>query len=86
MRHVERRSGSTTTTTTRQYQDTHVDVKLVLSALWITMLFVFAVVGSAIGEEWVYYIAGRVVEVLIHAAIARSAWTWRPPRIESSPR
>ena len=31
-------------TTTRQFQDTHVDVKLVLSALWIAMLFVFAYV------------------------------------------
>ena len=31
-------------TTTRQYQDTQVDVKLVLSALWIAMLFVFAYV------------------------------------------
>src|SRR5664279_5440502 len=28
----------------RQYRDTHVDVKIVLSALWITMLFVFAYV------------------------------------------
>jgi len=33
-----------TTTTPRQYRDTSVDVKLVLSALWITMLFVFAYV------------------------------------------
>ncbi|HEX7535485.1 MAG TPA: DUF6326 family protein [Dermatophilaceae bacterium] len=33
-----------TTTTTRQYQDTPVDVKLVLCALWIAMLFVFAYV------------------------------------------
>jgi Family of unknown function (DUF6326) len=32
------------TTTTRQYQDTQVDVKLVLCALWIAMLFVFAYV------------------------------------------
>ena len=31
-------------TTTRQYQDTQVDVKLVLCALWIAMLFVFAYV------------------------------------------
>ena len=30
------------TTTTRQYQDTQVDVKLVLCALWIAMMFVFA--------------------------------------------
>jgi hypothetical protein len=32
------------TTTTRQYRDTQVDVKLVLCALWIAMLFVFAYV------------------------------------------
>ena len=31
-----------TTTTTRQYRDTQVDVKVVLSALWIAMMFVFA--------------------------------------------
>ncbi len=31
-------------TTTRQYRDTQVDVKLVLCALWIAMLFVFAYV------------------------------------------
>jgi hypothetical protein len=30
----------------RQYRDTPVDVKLVLSALWITMLFVFAYARS----------------------------------------
>jgi hypothetical protein len=32
------------TTTTRQYQDTRVDVRLVLTALWTAMLFVFAYV------------------------------------------
>ena len=31
-------------TTTKQYRDTQVDVKLVLCALWIAMLFVFAYV------------------------------------------
>ncbi|CAN5400538.1 hypothetical protein BH23ACT6_BH23ACT6_04650 [soil metagenome] len=35
---------TTTSTTTRKYQDTTVDVKLVLSALWVTMLMVFAYV------------------------------------------
>jgi hypothetical protein len=34
----------TTTTQARQYQDTRIDVKLVLSALWIAMLIVFAYV------------------------------------------
>lgn len=32
------------TTTTRQYRDTRIDVKIVLAALWITTLFVFAYV------------------------------------------
>jgi hypothetical protein len=34
----------TTTTQAGQYQDTRIDVKLVLSALWIAMLIVFAYV------------------------------------------
>jgi Family of unknown function (DUF6326) len=34
----------TTTTKSGQYQDTRIDVKLVLSALWIAMLIVFAYV------------------------------------------
>lgn len=36
--------SATRTTTAKQYRDTAVDVKLVLSALWITMLFVFVYV------------------------------------------
>ena len=145
------------TTATRQYRDTQVDVKLVLSALWITMLFVFAyvdifgfyradvlnaaldgkvatagftvnqtfltytlayvllpalmvvlslllrprvnrivnivvslvymvtIIGSAVGEDWVYYIAGSVVEVALLIVIARSAWKWPAPEIATSP-
>ena len=144
------------TSTTRQYRDTPVDVKLVLSGLWITMLFVFAyvdifaslradvlkaaldgkvahtgftvnqvfltytlvyilipalmvamsillkprvnrivnitlslvymmtVIGSLIGETWAYYILGSVVEVVVLAVIARTAWTWPPPDVISS--
>jgi Family of unknown function (DUF6326) len=37
-------STPTRTTAARQYRDTQIDVKLVLSALWITMLWVFAYV------------------------------------------
>ena len=138
------------TSTGRQYRDTQVDVKLVISALWITMLFVFAyvdifallradvleaaldgkiaatrftvnqlfltytlayvlvpavmvtlslvleprvnrivnvavslfyivtIIGGAIGEHWAYYLIGSVVEVILLAAIARTAWTWPP--------
>jgi len=139
------------TTTAREYRDTQVDVKLVLSALWIAMLFVFAyvdifgfyradvldaaldgkvattsftvnqvfltftliyilipilmvvlslllrapvnrvtnivvsvlyaisIIVSCIGEEWAYYIVGSGIEVILLAAIARSAWRWPPP-------
>ena len=142
-----------TTTTAGQYQDTKIDVKLVLSALWIAMLIVFAyvdifgflradvlnaaldgkmattgftinqgfltftliyillpalmvvlslllkprvnriinivvsllyiitIIGSAIGETWVYYFLGSAFEVLLLAAIARTAWKWPPPHI-----
>ncbi|RYV49877.1 DUF6326 family protein [Pengzhenrongella frigida] len=144
---------TTRTSATRQYRDTRVDVKLVLSALWITMLFVFAyvdifgfyradvleaaldgevattsftvdqlflaytlvyvllpalmvilslvlrprvnrianiavslvylvtIIGAAIGEEWAYYLIGSVVEVVLLAAIARTAWRWPAPEL-----
>jgi hypothetical protein len=134
--------------TTQQYQDTPVDVKVVLAALWTAVLFVFAyvdifaflradvlraaldgsvvnpditvnqafltatliyvllpalmvvlslllkprvsrisnitvslvymisVVASCIGETWAYYILGGVVEALLLAVIARTAWKW----------
>ena len=138
----------TTTTTTRQYRDTQVDVKLVLCAMWIAMMFVFAyvdifgffradvlnaaldgkvatmdftvnqvfltftliyilpaalmvvlsllltprvnrivnivvslvyiitIIGSAIGETWVYYLLASLIEVILLVAIARTAWKW----------
>ena len=144
------------TTTTRQYQDTQVDVKLVLAALWIAMLFVFAyvdifgfyradvidaaldgkvattafkvnqmflastliyilvptlmvvltlllrprvnrisnivvsvvyaitIIASCIGETWAYYFLGSAIEVMLLAAIARTAWKWPPPQTAPS--
>lgn len=137
------------------YQDTRVDVKVVLGGLWTSMLFVFAYVDifgfwradvingallkdvpgagfeinqsflvlttiyilipslmvivsllapvkinrttniitsaiyavsvalSLIGETWVYYILGSVVEVILLLAIARTAWTW-PTRLATA--
>lgn len=136
----------------RTYQDNRVDVKFVLCALWIVVLFVFAYVDifgffradllnaaldgtvastpftvdqtfltltlfyilppilmivlslvlaprtnrivnvvvspvyaisvliSCIGEPWVYYILGSIIEAVLLAAIARSAWKWPTPR------
>ena len=140
---------------TGQYQDTRVDMKQVLSALWIAMLFVFAyvdifaffredvlragldgrlsgmaqsvdqtfqtaallyillpslmvvlllilkpranritnmaasliyavtVIGSCIGETWVYYLLGSAVEVVLLLAIARTAWKWPRQHVAS---
>jgi hypothetical protein len=139
-------------TTPKQYRDTPVDVKLVLSGLWATMLFVFAyvdifglfradmldaalhgkipntpfsvnqafliytliyivppilmvaltlvlrprvnrtvnivvgflylltIIASCIGETWVYYYGGSLVEVVLLVIIARTAWKW--PTVE----
>ncbi len=144
-------------TTKGRYRDTRIDVKLVLSALWISMMFVFAyvdifaflradvlksaldgkvastgytvnqfflvytlfyvlvpslmvvaslmlkpkvnrvvnvvvslvylvtVIGSAIGEKWAYYLIGSVVEVVLLALIARTAWTWPPTDVTARP-
>lgn len=144
-----------TTTKAEQYQDTTIDVKLVLSALWISMLFVFAyvdifgffradildaaldgkvatmgitidqmflvfttayiliptlmvvlslvlrprvnrivnivvallyavsIIAFSIGEAWIYYLLGSAVEVVLLAAIVRTAWTW--PRTQVAP-
>lgn len=138
-------------TTTSQYQNTRVDVKLVLCALWTVVLFVFAYVDifgffradtlnaaldgkiantpftvdqvfltltliyilppilmvalslllpprinrmvnvvvsvlyaisilvSCIGEPWLYYILGSLIEVALLAVVARSAWQWPTP-------
>ena len=136
------------TTTTRPLQDAPIDVKLVLSALWIAMLFVFAyvdifgffradvleaaldgevaatglavnqafliatlvyillpalmvilslmlrprlnrmlnlvvsvvyavtIIASCIGESWVYYLLGSLIEVALLGTIALTAWRW----------
>ncbi len=139
--------------TPRQYRDTPVDVKLVLCALWVTVLFVFAyvdlfglyradvldaaldgkmattaftvdqvfltstliyilppilmvvltllltprvnrtvnivvsflysisIIVSCIGETWIYYLLGSLIEVLLLAVIARAAWRWPSPAV-----
>jgi hypothetical protein len=146
--HQQEEMVPVSTTATRQLQDTRIDVKLVLSALWIAMLFVFAyvdifgffradvlqaaldgevaatgiavnqgfliatliyvllpalmvvlslvlrprlnrmlnivvslvyavtVLASCIGETWVYYIVGSLVEAALLVAIAWTAWRW----------
>ena len=42
----------------------------------VSLIFLASIVGSMIGETWIYYQLGSVVEVLLLLVIARVAWTW----------
>ena len=57
------------TTTTRQYRDAPVDVKFVLSALWIAMLFVFAYV------DIIGFFRADVLEAALDGKVASTAVT-----------
>ena len=58
-----------TTRSTREYRDTPVDVKPVLCALWIAMLFVFAYV-----DIFGFYRAD-VLDAALHGQVATTAFT-----------
>lgn len=58
-----------TTRMTGQYQDTRVDVKLVLSALWISMLFVFAYV------DIFAYLRADVLKAALDGEVASTGFT-----------
>ena len=57
------------TTTTRQLRDTPVDVKLVLCALWIAMLFVFAYV------DILGFYRADVLDAALEGQVATTAFT-----------
>jgi hypothetical protein len=45
-----------------------------------SLIYMITIVVSCIGEEWAYYLLGSGIEVILLAAIARSAWAWPPPQ------
>ena len=52
----------------------------------VSLIYAASVVVSAVGETWIYYILGSVVEVMLLLAIARVAWTWpRSPAHDTNP-
>ena len=61
-------------------------VNIVVSFLYLTTIVV-----SCIGETWVYYLLGSLVEVMLLAVIARTAWRWPsstvtpPPPVDHPP-
>lgn len=44
--------------------------------LIVSLVYGVSVVVSVIGESWIYFIVGSVVEVFLLLAITRVAWTW----------
>jgi hypothetical protein len=40
------------------------------------VIYAVSVALSLIGETWIYFILGSVVEVILLLAITRTAWTW----------
>jgi hypothetical protein len=54
--------------------------------LIVSVVYAMSVVAAAIGETWVYYIIGSVIEVLLLLTIAAIAWFWPalPTRIEAA--
>ncbi len=47
----------------------------------VSLIYLASVVVTIVGETWIYYILGSVVESLLLLAISRVAWTW--PRLPS---
>lgn len=47
-----------------------------IANLIVSVLYLASIVATVIGETWIYYILGSVVEVVLLLAIASLAWTW----------
>ena len=59
-------------------------VSLLTPAWWnrvaniiISLVYLATIVGNLVGETWIYYILGSVVEMALLLTIARVAWSWR---------
>lgn len=48
----------------------------------VSLAYMASAGATIVGEKWIYYIVGMVVEMMLWLAIARVAWTWprRPAR------
>jgi hypothetical protein len=47
-----------------------------ISNITISAVYIVTIAVSCIGETWAYYLIGSVVEVLLLAMVARTAWRW----------
>ena len=51
----------------------------------VSLVYLVTIVGSAVGEDWVYYVLGSLVEAALLLVVVRKAWTWPSPRSAASP-
>lgn len=42
----------------------------------VSLIYVVSVAVTIVGETWIYYVLGTVIEMILLLAIARVAWTW----------
>jgi hypothetical protein len=42
----------------------------------VSLLYAASIVATIVGETWIYYILGSVVELVLLLRIARVAWAW----------
>jgi hypothetical protein len=42
----------------------------------VSLFYLVTIAALCIGEQWVYYLLGSLVEVVLLLAIARFAWRW----------
>jgi hypothetical protein len=49
----------------------------------VGLLYLVSVVVSIIGETWVYFVIGSIVELVLLAGIVKVAWSW-PRRVDAS--
>nr|WP_281262345.1 DUF6326 family protein [Saccharothrix carnea] len=47
----------------------------------VSVLYMISIIVSCIGETWVYYLLGSLVEVVLLVFIARAAWRWPAPAV-----
>jgi hypothetical protein len=42
----------------------------------VSLLYAASIVATIVGESWIYYMLGSVVELVLLLSIARVAWAW----------
>lgn len=47
-----------------------------ITNLVVSVVYIITIIGAAIGETWIYYFVGSLIEVILLGAVVRIAWRW----------